>query len=64
METNDSCGRIQATGKEKKGFAMLIDVGTICLILSDREGCSSRGGKEKRESRENRRYDRRLQKKG
>lgn len=33
VETNDSCGRIQATGKEKRIFAMLIDVGTICLIL-------------------------------
>ena len=51
-------------GRRKKGFAMLIGVGTICLILSDREGCCCRGGKEKKESRENRRYDRRLQEQG
>lgn len=32
--------------EQEKGFAMLIDVGTIALILSDRKGRSSRGGKE------------------
>lgn len=29
--------------EHEKGFAMLIDVGTMALILSDREGCNSRG---------------------
>ena len=38
--------------EQEKGFAMLIDVGTIALILSDRDGCCSRGGKEKKENGE------------
>lgn len=38
--------------EQETGFAMLIDVGTIALILSDREGCSSRGANEQKESRE------------
>lgn len=38
--------------EQEKGFAMLIDVGTIPLIHSDREGYNSRGGKEERESAE------------
>lgn len=28
--------------EQGKGFAMLIDAGTMALILSDRQGCSSR----------------------
>lgn len=39
-------------GEKEKGFAMLIDVGTMALIHSDRKGYSSRGGEEEKERAE------------
>lgn len=49
-ERRDSCGRVQAMRTKKRGLAVLIDGGTIALMPSDKERCSSRGGKWKEQS--------------